>query len=280
MADGKYYSRGDKTNVVLSHEEVLRLHERLLLGRTDLVNDARAVLDSIPVEVPLLAVVAEPLGFRDDLLVDLTDDQDWENLALGLVQEAVVAEHNNFAPAVGGGARGFSRRAEGVAVTTGMNESERFEGKNKAAEVIFHESGRLTLISERPALMWALEGVNPPRQPQKVLFEELIVGNTDLVVRLAASVSSWAKYAGSWRFAIAVQGLSGAGSWLLAERSFGGHGGSGYTADDYVRGTERSLADITEDPSDVVRDLTMPLLRSVGTQRHPKLAWLRPQERT
>jgi predicted HTH transcriptional regulator len=45
MVDGRYYARGDKTNIVLSDQEVLRFHQRRIETRSDLIADAASILE-------------------------------------------------------------------------------------------------------------------------------------------------------------------------------------------------------------------------------------------
>ena len=47
MVEGKYYGRGDKANRILSHAEVLRLHERQLASQRDIVAAAREILGEL-----------------------------------------------------------------------------------------------------------------------------------------------------------------------------------------------------------------------------------------
>ncbi|MGX4710485.1 AlbA family DNA-binding domain-containing protein [Rhodococcus ruber] len=272
MVDGRYYGRGDKTNVVLSNEEVLRYHQRLLHDRSDLQAEARQLLDDIDPEIPLFAVLADPIGARDDFLVELAEAHDWETRVGELVRRAGHgAKGPDYPPHVRGA--GFQRRAEGVAVTDGMHDDVRqFDGDGRALELVFHESGRLTLLSERATVMYA-RPVHPPRPERKAIFEELIVDKVEMLVRVTAEVARTAHYQGSWRFALTARGLKGGVSYLRVD-DFGRFSGAEYTADVYARETEAALSDFIDDPNTVVQALTMPLLRGLGVHRHQKLAWL------
>ncbi len=272
MVDGRYYGRGDKTNVVLSNEEVLRHHQRLLHDRSDLQAEVRELLNDIDREMPLFAVIADPIGARDDFLVELAEAHNWETRVGELVRRAGDgAKGPNYPPYVRGA--GFQRRAEGVAVTDGMHDDvRRFDGDGKALELVFHESGRLTLVSERATVMYA-PPVQPPRPERKVIFEELIADKVEMFVRVTAEVARSAHYQGSWRFALTVRGLKGGVSYLRVD-DFGRFSGAEYTADVYARETEAALTEFIDDPNAVVQALTMPLLRGLGVHRHQKLAWL------
>lgn len=268
MAEGKYYGRGEKTNIVLSHQEVLRLHERLLTARKNLIEEARESIRRIPLDVPLLAIIAEPLGAQEEMLVDLSAHKHWEAHVRHLLSAAGPGYQHSYAPTLTSGAISTARRAEGVAVTTGMIPNDRFQGRQQAAEVIFHESGRLSLLSERPVTQWNRN--NDPDNARTVLLDELIVGNVDLMVRLVAGVAAYARYGGSWGFAIAATGLRDAVTREDAEHRFGTDLGQKYTADTYERATESTLLDITESPDRVVGGLTTPLLRALNLHRFPR----------
>ncbi|WP_235026537.1 helix-turn-helix domain-containing protein [Dietzia lutea] len=276
MVDGRYYGRGDKTNVILSHDDVMRHHRRLLSDRSDLQLEAKELLDEIDPTASLIALIADPIGLRDDLLVELTGDPNWENQVAAILQQAdQTAKGADYPPYIR--ATGFQRRAEGVAVTDGMHNATReFKGDGRAAELVFHETGRLTLISERATFMHT-RPVQPEPPAAKLIFEELIVAKTAILVAVTAETAKLTQYRGSWRFALLVRGLKGGSAWILAD-SFGFSNGSGYTADTYARETEAAFADIATDPNAVARDLTMPLLRSLGVHTHSKFQWMRNEQ--
>ncbi|MFL0243239.1 helix-turn-helix domain-containing protein [Mycobacterium sp. SMC-18] len=264
MADGRYYGRGDKTNRVLSNTEVVRLLDRRLADRRDLRAEASAIrTDLVGADAPLFVAVADPLGAPEEMLVALTEDPQWPSTAIELIHAAVTREHQQYAPTLAQ-AGGFARRADGVAVTTGMANGARFEGKEYAAEVVFTESGRLILASERAVATWSFGNVMPPPPDASVVFEALILGHLSLLARLAAAVSRRWGFTGSWRLALSMNGLRGAQSLTLAEERFGERG-TVYTADLYERVTEASLEDLGDNPQQIVAALASPLLRSVGS---------------
>lgn len=148
MAGGKYYGRGDKTNQVLSHPEVLKRHERLLASRRDLVHEVEELLSAATGVSPVLVGIAEPQGARADLLVSLAEDPQWQSAALNIVEGSVDRKiQEMFSPSLAR-ARGFARRAEGVAVTIGMPDGRFPDDRDRhAAELVFGESGRLGRVS-------------------------------------------------------------------------------------------------------------------------------------
>lgn len=264
MADGRYYGRGDKTNRVLSNTEVVRLMDRRLADRRDLRAVAGAIrTDLVGADTPLFVAIAEPLGAPEELLVPLIADPQWQSIAMELVHAAVTREHQQYAPTLAQPS-GFARRAGGVAVTTGMSNGNRFDGTDTAAEVVFTESGRLVLASERAVATWSFRNVMPPPPDATVVFETLVLGHLSLLARLAAVVSQRWGFTGSWRFALSMNGLRDAESLTLAESRFGDRG-TVYTEHIYERTTEASLFDLNDNPHQIVADLASSLLRSLGS---------------
>lgn len=266
MADGRYYGRGDKTNRVLPNTEVVRLLDRHLADRRDLRAEAHAIRTELAGDTPLLVVVAEPLNAREDMLVSLAESSQWQEPVLQLVHSVVGPHQRTYAPTLAE-ASGFARRPGGVALTTGMHDGQRFAGKDRAAEIVFHESGRLVLASERAVTIRSFAGVVfPPPPDVTVVFEALILGHVDLLARLAGAVSHRWGYTGSWRFALSLNGLRDSVSWIITDRTYGDRGPV-YTEDVYERATEASLSDLDENPGRVTAALTASLLRSIGSHQ-------------
>lgn len=264
MADGRYYGRGDKTNRVLSNTEVVRLLDRRLADRRDLRAEAGAIrADLVGPDTRLFVAIADPLGAPEELLVPLIEDPQWHSTAMELVHAAVTREHQKYAPTLAQPS-GFARRAGGVAVTTGMSNGNRFDGTDTAAEVVFTESGRLVLASERAVATWSFRNVRPPPPDATVVFETLVLGHLSLLARLAAVVSQRWGFTGSWRFALSMNGLRDAESLTLAESRFGDRG-TVYTEHIYERATEASLFDLDDNPHQIVAALASSLLRSLGS---------------
>ncbi|MGY1893806.1 helix-turn-helix domain-containing protein [Nocardia gipuzkoensis] len=264
MADGRFYGRGDKTNRVLPQEEVLRLHERRLRERGDIIAETHRAIEGLGTRQgrdSILAILAEPLGADEDLLVPLAAAGNWQHEILQLLQSALQPSHRRYAPNFAD-SPGFGRRAGGVSVTTGMYNGRRWEGEDRAAEITLHENGSLLLASERA--VWTYESrVQPPRPSAEVIFETLIIGHLDLLIRLVARVADKYGFTGSWRFGIVITGLNGARSLTLDEGW--GPEGPPYTATTYERATTASLLDLTTNPRAVTETLVASLLRSIGS---------------
>lgn len=262
MADGKYYGRGDKTNRVLSHAEVFRIHERQVAGQRNILAEAREALENTRVQYPdaspaLVFVLAKPLGAREDLLLPLSASEGWQSEVMQLVRAAECDDHQRCVPSlVGPGS--FARRPDGVAAVTGMRESRLFTGTDRSAEVVFCENGAFALTSERAII--------PDRSNERCVFEQLIIGHADLVVRLAPLVSKYG-FAGSWRFALIVTGLKDAASYALND-PWPDNRAHLYTKESYGRSTTASLEQLTQSPQSAVRELVGALLRSLDSQNH------------
>jgi hypothetical protein len=266
MADGRYYGRGDKTNRVLPNTEVVRLLDRRLADRRDLRAEARAIRTGLVGgdDRPLFVAVADPLSADEELLVSLTASSEWQATVFELVQSILRDEQRTYAPTLAG-ASGFARRPGGVALTTGMHNGQRFAGNDNAAEIVFTESGRLVMASERAVTTRSFPNVLPPPPDATVVFEALIIGHVDLLARLAAAVSHRWKYTGSWRFALSLNGLRNAVSWTITDQTFGDRGPIYTDEDIYERAAEASLGDLDEKPGQVAAALAAPLLRSLGS---------------
>ncbi|MGW4371704.1 AlbA family DNA-binding domain-containing protein [Nocardia takedensis] len=268
MVDGRYYGRGDKENRVLSNEEVLRAHELRLVGHKDMLDATRTAIAGLGPRKgrdSILAILAEPLGAPEDLLVPLVESAVWHQTVLDLMSSVANLGHTKYAPTLTS-ATGFARRASAVALTTGMFGGQRWEGEDRAAELAFHENGTLFLASERAVCRYDVGGASSRQSSLDVIFDDLIVGNVDLVVRMAAAVAQRFGFAGTWRFGLIVTGLRGHPAWSAVDRFFGSEG-EHYSAKVYERATEATLLDLTASPRTTAKALVAPLLRSLGTYR-------------
>lgn len=260
MADGKYYGRGDKTNRPLSHPEVLTLHQRQLAHQQDILAIARDELTKLtPVSgaVPLLVIVAEPLGAPPALLRALSAmTGKWHGEIISMLDEAGMYTHRSFDPNFS--ATQPARRAGAVAVTVGMPEGTRFESE-RAAEIQFRESGVLVLGSRRPTIETRR---NSYSDPQEYVFETLIVEHTQLFVELAAVVSKRFGFAGSWRFGLVVTGLLGKRSYSSVTQVF--RHSDPYSDDEYTGSAVASLEELEAAPMKAVEEIVGSLLRSIN----------------
>jgi len=267
MADNKYYGRGDKTNIPLSNAEVLRKHERLIAYDTDLAAEAMDLIDEVHQRsgyLPMMAMLARPLGADDDLLMQLAVSDSARSDVASLLHTAGV--HQSAEPSLRQ-PLGVWPRPGGIAGTS-WSGNGRFEGGERQAEVKLHESGAITLLSGGTVRMY---GGVWREEPKPRVMESVVLGHTDLVVRLAAQVAPYG-FSGSWRFGLAVAGLDGANSYALSATS--GYDGQLpiYTDPHYSRAMTASLTEIQRAPQVIVRDLVGQLLRSLSSAG--QFAWL------
>jgi hypothetical protein len=271
MVDGRYYARGDKTNFALSDQEVFRYHERRVETRSDLIADAASILErTAPDHESLLALVAEPVSSTTDFLEDLSAHPDWDNEVRTLVASAVTPRQHSYSPSLASPLRTL-RRPNGVALTT---SGEPIGPGQRTAEVMLNESGRIVLISERPSAIRTFPNVNPQPPDLRVILDDLIVGNVELVVRLTAQVAKKYGYYGSWQIAVVVTGLNGAMS-IKAVDAWGDPGPT-YTEATYGRATEATFIELDTEPDKVTARLVLRLLRSLGVHTHPNWQHLQP----
>jgi hypothetical protein len=273
QVDGRYYGRADCTNRPLSDAEVRRLHDQQVAAQRDILIDAREALKNLEGErvspPPLLMILAEPLGGREDALVALTQSDTMQDTVGDVVRQAIVPDHQQFEPSLKSVARVIPR-ANAVAATTVFDNADTqafIEAFERVAEVRFYESGRLMLASRRPVVF-----PNDPNEP--LAFEGLIVGHTDFLVRLTALVSQKYGMAGSWRFGLVATGMRRAKSLALSQHPFYDTGGAGFSDDVYSRATSASLAELEQSPEKVVRRLVSSLLWNLGSNGLQQWDWL------
>jgi hypothetical protein len=151
-------------------------------------------------------------------------------------------------------------------------EEDEFLSTDSSAELRINESGTIFLASRRTV------GVPVPNDSPQVL-EPLIIGHTDLLVRLAAVLSERYSFAGAWRFGLVVIGLRGAISYALANTMRGAleERGPIFTDEVYERATTASLLELSQFPEKVVSRLVSKLLRSLNSHQLPQWSWLPPE---
>jgi Putative DNA-binding domain len=269
MADNRYYGRADTTNRKLPDAEVFRLHEKRLTENGDIAAEAvqtvNRLLDENDGVDNLVAIIAKPLGAPDDLLMELCTSTGWRTEVPQLLFSARVDDHQQFVPNLTDiGSLRIINTPEGVAATRGMGAGhEEFIGTSNAAEVAFHDTGRIVLISERVVTFSAPTG--------NQVMERIVIGHTDLVVRLAGLVAQYG-FNGSWQFGIAVAGLTNTRSYALSNDARYDEELPVHTNHIYKNATTATLNEILSSPQSVVRQLVSRLLRSVGS--NGKFPWV------
>jgi hypothetical protein len=219
----------------------------------------------------LLVVVAEPLSSITDFLEGLSAHADWNNEVRDLVKSALTNRQQSYSPSLAVPLR-TERRPNGVALTTTGEPIGSVQ--HPTAEVTFNESGRIVLISERPTATRSFPGVTPQPPDLKVIFDSLIVGNVELVVRLTAQVAKKYGYYGAWQIAVVVTGLEDATSVKAVDPW--GDPGPIYTEPTYGRAAEATFTELDTEPDKVTARLVLRLLRSLGVHTHPDWQHLSP----
>jgi hypothetical protein len=262
MADGRYYSRGDKTNVVLSDAEVMRWHAKKITEQRDVTAEAAEFLKELTRTSggsPLfnILIIAKPMGARDDFLMALSTSTSWKTDAAQLLFSAAVAGHEPrsslFSPTQ------MERHPEGILAVAELTQPSAAAGTNRA-ELIFEESGKLTLRSG--GLMKHIAGSSPARHG---IREPYLIAHIELVVHLAALLSTYG-FNGSWQFVVATTGMGKSLSYTLSVNPNQDDSPPVYRSATYERATVASLKQITDAPQSVVRDLVSKLLRSIGSE--------------
>jgi hypothetical protein len=262
MVDGRYYSRGDKTNIVLSDAEVMRWHDRKIKEQNDLSDEARDELERLrndsPQPITTLLIIAKPLGARRDLLMALSTSTSWRADVADLLHSASVGCHSPASTLRE--PTHIDRHPDGIIAVADLTPQTDAAG-SKRAEMIFDESsGQLTLMSG--GLIRAVPGSSPALRG---VAEPLLLGHTEFIVRLAGIVSAYG-FSGSWRFAIAANMLGKTRSYTLSTSNDYDDQPPAYNRFGYERAYTASLAEITASPQVVVRELVAPLLRSLSSE--------------
>jgi hypothetical protein len=220
---------------------------------------------------PIMVLLAEPMGGQaDDPLVPLTtlDDAGRRETVLGLVREADVPEHQEGLISFSRNTLQVVRRAGGIAVTNNLTDDGLWNHE-WCSELGLDESGAILLTSRRPVM-------HADSLPSPQIMESLIVGRTELVVRLAPLLSQRHGCGGAWRFGLIVTGTRGGISNALAHVSwFSARDHSPkFNSGVYERATSASVLELTQSPEQVVSRLTSKLLRSLDSYRLPQWSWL------
>ncbi|OBI04194.1 hypothetical protein A5714_03365 [Mycobacterium sp. E2462] len=255
MVDGRYYERGDKTNIVLSDAAVLRWHERKIRQRSDLIEEARDALGSTPAQANI-AVVANPLGAHDELLMELSTSTSWKSDVAQLLFLASQSAHQPIStlrePTQ------IERHPDGLFAATDLTSQDEAAWFNRA-ELVFAESGRLTLVSG--GLVRNIPGSTPARGG---ISETCLIGHIELMVHLAGLLSAYG-FNGSWQFAVATRGMGKTTSYTLSTDQNHDDQPAVYRSATYESVTTAPLKQIKDAPQTVVRALTAKLLRSLGS---------------
>ncbi len=268
MVDGRYYARGDKTNIVMSDAEVVRWHAKKITEERDLSDEASGFLKNLTQATggrpsTNIVVIARPMGARDGLLMELSTSTSWKTDVTHLLYSAGLAGHEPrsslFSPTQ------VERHPEGILAVADLTQPTEEPGTNRS-ELIFDESGKLTL--KAGGLIKHIAGSSPARHG---IREPVLIGHIELVVCLAGLLTGYG-FNGSWQFAVATTRMGKCPSYTLSVDPGHDEHPPVYRSATYERATIASLKEITDSPQSVVRKLVSKLLRSIGTDG--KWPWL------
>jgi hypothetical protein len=269
MVDGRYLGRGDKTKRYLSDAEVLRFHHLRSANEVD----GLALLDAEFARDPFadltqqhahLFILAEPLTARSDLLLAVTDSDDWHPLLnlrkMGQTPELAAALNPvgawNFSPGLDM-MNTVDRRPAGVALSTyGIAAGRRrrveegFAYRESEAEIEVNDNGGLRLYSSRFS-------------DSNRLIEATAVGFTRQLIAITAAAAEMGGYLGAWILGVGATRLLETVSSRLSQ--VGGIS-SAYGEDTYQRVVIASYADLRSYPGTLTKKLVGPLLRAYGTR--------------
>ncbi|MFI6705378.1 helix-turn-helix domain-containing protein [Nonomuraea sp. NPDC050478] len=275
MVDGKYRGRGDKTKIVMSDADVVRLHERRRSADRDALALLQHEIDEDPIPADQrhhahLFLVAQPLAGRRDMLLDLTSGSEWNHKLTSLIDRAYTPGLNKILspdidPALTAAGNGY-RRARAVArATSNLGDGRVYrpasaDAPEEVIELQVHEDGGLRLFFSR------LSDVLPGdfgRPDSRVIYDLAAVNYTRRFLALVVAAAEEAGYFGNWALAFGATGLRG----LRAFTSRQVLGRAQYNEDTYAETTSVSWAELNKEPGAVTRRLVGPLLRSFEVEK-------------
>lgn len=274
MVEGRYFGRGDKTKIVLSDPEVVRLHERRRIADLDALALLQEEIDDDPIPADIrqqahLFIVAQPLAGRPDMLLELTNAPNWNTDLHAFIQKAYTPDihavvgqdpspslndaHNGFRRS-----RGVARASSNLADRSNFNPTSSYHQEN-AIELQVHEDGGLRLFSSRLSDVRG-QGSSPEEQ---VIIERAVVNHTRRFLALVIAAGERAGYFGNWTLALGATGLKGLRP-APSPNSWGD--GPPYDRDTYRATTAATRAELNQAPGAITRRLVGPFLRALETE--------------
>ncbi|GLW22938.1 ATP-binding protein [Microbispora triticiradicis] len=287
MVEGKYYGRGDKTKIILSDAEVLRLHERRRSAERDALDLLQREIDRDPIPLERrqqahLFLVAQPLAGRRDMLFELASGPDWNSKLATFIRHAYTPEVNDAlqdvpdpSPSLDDASNGFRRGRGAARATRNLGEGRIFTPSEMYPEDAFelqvHEDGGLRLFTSRFSDLDRDGG-------EQVILISGAVSHTRRFLSLIRAAAEQAGYFGNWALALGATGLNGlraytpnTNNWLFTPQTR-------YDEDDYREATTVTWAELNEAPRAATRRLAGPLLRALSTEDSFKSALVDPSK--
>ncbi len=264
MVDGRYYARGDKTNRVMSDQDVRRQLERQREGERDVLAEADSLIPGVTVR-GRMGLLAVPIGAPEDMLVPLSASSTHEATLAELIRHATVPDRQAFPDTLTEKVK-VGRSAAGLVISKSVTEP-----RDAVARLEFRESGDLALLAE---------GLCEPAQipygdthvVERFIHEEVVLGHLDFVMRVAAEVSRRWGFWGVWRFGVVVYDLAGGIANGIEFDPRDGRNRHRYGAGEYRRCREASTVELVRSPESVISGLVAPLLR--GLDANGVYEWL------
>ena len=284
QVDGRYYGRDDKSKRALSDPEVERLfrrrerwHEGVAGLLADVVAEDRFGTGQ---RYPHFFLVGRPVTPRDEMARRIVGDPGWQTQVIALqravrtdqgVRDILTAWYpgHEIEPLLAR-LRGQFKTADGVLLTTaavaGRQPQQMPEEFTDELEV--RVDGEIRFYSSHMG--------EPGQSPQGVtspgLYLEAVVTAVRELLAITLEISRRTGYAGMWDLGAAVTGIAGArvAPWvktMSAPFIFA----TGYTRNDYHRGTRASTAELEQVPGAVAERLLGSLIRGLNASS-PRVA--------
>ncbi len=262
MVSHNYWGRGDRTKYRLSDAEVERLMQRRAQWSLDATDILREWMGRDPTPTdgrlnPHYFFVGRPVPHRPELLLQVFAGQ-WPQRFQQLVGRA-ERKGSNLPPTLQQMTE-FVRRPDGWAAhsypISPTREVEDASSEDRTIELEIAEDGTIRLMSGR---------AGAPHSAGRFVFEEAPLGHTYQMVALAREISREVGFLGSWDFAVGLNGLRGASSYMI----YGLHQSHGpiYTSDEYLQATRCTNEEIEANIGGVVARLLGRFVRALGTEQ-------------
>jgi hypothetical protein len=264
MVDGRYYARGDKTNRVMSDQDVRRYLERQREGERDVLAEAAALVPTATLR-GRMGLLAVPIGAPEDMLVPLSASSTYDATLAELIQRARVADRQAFPDTLTERVK-VGRSAAGVVISKSVTGP-----RDAVARMEFRESGELALTAEG---LWESAPIpyGNTTVVERFIHEEVVLGHLDFVMRAAAEVSRRWGFLGVWRFGVVIYDLAGGIANGVEFDPRDGRDRHRYGASEYRRSRDASTVELVRSPESVTSALVAPLLR--GLDANDVYEWL------
>ena len=272
MVEGKYWGRDDKTKRILTDREVQSLIERRQRYIESAEKELEAYVDRDPVQNGELAhyfAVAVPLGATGrDLLrrSDLGADP-WAALRRMLKSRR---GQPLFSPSFANAGHTGTRPDGWALASTGSLAGPRLVDVGEGGQD--QEPSLLEVEFSHDGILRAYHSgvTRDARQYGYMIADNLAAGMTVGLVATAADVGTQIGYQGTWALGLAIRGPMIGMSASSAVQNFMGLA-SRYSANEFVRYTQASTVELTQEPIEVAERLIGAFLMALGLDPTQKI---------